>query len=243
MATITAENKTADAKAAEINSKDSKAADPKAAGAKGKKLKKIIPIVIAVVVIIALSLSYYFLVYTKSFIETDNAKVTAKMYMLYPSVGGTLLQWDVSEGSYVNKDQILGRTQSLPYISSPIKGTVVQNNVRENQSVGVSTLLAVVADTDNLYIGVNIKETEISKLSIGQKADVKIDAYPGVKFEGTVTEIGSTTQTYFSNMSSFTTSGTYTKVTQYIPVKVEIKNPDNRLLIYGMNSTVRLLVK
>jgi multidrug resistance efflux pump len=165
------------------------------------------------------------------------------MYTLYPSAGGTLLQWEVGEGSYVNKDQVLGRTQTLPYISSPIKGTVVQNNVKENQTVGVSTLLAVVADTDNLYIGVNIKETEISKLSIGQKAEVKIDAYPGVKFEGTVTDIGSTTQTYFSNMTSFTTSGTYTKVTQYIPVKVEIKNPKNYLLIFGMNSTVRLFVK
>lgn len=232
------ETKTAEVKTAEV-----KASEPKAEKPKGKKIKKILPVIIGLLVIAGLSLGYYFLIYSNSFIETDNAKVTAKMYSLYPSTGGTLLQWEVREGSYVNKDQVLGRTQSLPYISSPIKGTVVQNNVKENQSVGVSTLLAVVADTDNLYIGVNIKETEISKLSIGQKAEVKIDAYPGVKFEGTVTEIGSTTQTYFSNMTSFTTSGTYTKVTQHIPVKVEIKNPNNYLLIFGMNSTVRLLVK
>lgn len=232
------ETKTPETKTAELKPAETKAEKPK-----GKKLRKILPIVIVLLLIIGGSLGYYFLIYTNTFIETDNAKVTAKMYTLYPSAGGTLLQWEVSEGSYVNKDQVLGRTQTLPYISSPIKGTVVQNNVKENQTVGVSTLLAVVADTDNLYIGVNIKETEISKLSIGQKAEVKIDAYPGVKFEGTVTDIGSTTQTYFSNMTSFTTSGTYTKVTQYIPVKVEIKNPKNYLLIFGMNSTVRLFVK
>ena len=238
METKTAENKVSEAKTAEV-----KTAEQKAGDAKSKKPKKIIALIIVVLLIAAAALSYYFLIYTKSFVETDNAKVTAKMYMIYPASAGNLLQWDVSEGTYVNKDQLLGRTQSLPYITSPIKGTVVQNNVKDNQAVGPTTLLAVIADTDNLYIGVNIKETEISKLAIGQKAQVKIDAYPGVIFEGSVTEIGSTTQTYFSNLTSFTTSGTYTKVTQYIPIKVEIKNPKNYLLIFGMNTTVRLLIK
>lgn len=210
---------------------------------KPKKKKKVLPILIILLLIIAGSLAYYFLVYANSFISTDNAKVTAKMYSIYPNSAGNLLQWDVSEGEYVNKDQSLGRTQALPYISSPIKGTVVQNNVKENQVVSPSTLLAVIADTDNLYIGVNVKETDITKIAIGQKTEVKLDAYPGVVFQGTVTEIQSTTQTYFSNMSSFTTSGTYTKVTQYIPIKVEIQNPKNLLLIYGMNATVKLLLK
>jgi multidrug resistance efflux pump len=90
---------------------------------------------------------------------------------------------------------------------------------------------------------VNVEETRITQVSIGQKVDVKIDAYPGSTFEGTVTEIGSTTQTYFSATSSFTTSGTYTKVTQNIPVKVEISNPDGLPLIFGMNATVKFYVK
>jgi len=208
-----------------------------------KKKKKVLLAIILLVVLIGGCAAYYFFVYSSGFIVTDNAKVTAKMYSIYPTSPGSLLEWNVRNGDYVDKDEVLGRTQNLPYIISPIKGTVVQDNVQQNQNVSASTQLAVIADTDNLYIGVNVEETKISQISIGQKVDVKLDAYPGKTFAGTVTAIESITQTYFSSVSSFTTSGTYTKVTQNIPVKVEISNPDDLPLIFGMNATVKFYVK
>ena len=206
------------------------------------KNKKIIPVLIALAVIIGGCAAGY-AIYSSNFIKTDNAKVTAKMYTIYPASPGSLLEWNVRNGDYVDKDEVLGRTQGLPYISSPIKGTVVQDNVNKDQVVAATTQLAIIADTDNMYIGVNISEIKISKISIGQRVKVKIDAFPRETFEGTVTEIGSTTQTYFSSATSFTTSGTYTKVTQNIPVKVEIQNPDNLPLVFGMNATVTFYVK
>ena len=109
------------------------------------------------------------------------------------------------------------------------------------QSVTPQTTLAVIADTDNMYIGVNIEETDIMKIAVGQKVDVKIDAYGNRKFSGTVSEIDSATQTYFSSgLSSFSTSGTYTKVTQLIPVKVTIENPDKLPMVFGMNCDVKI---
>ena len=103
--------------------------------------------------------------------------------------------------------------------------------------------MAVVADTSNLYIGVNVEETDIMKIRLGQMADVKIDAYPKRTFKGQVTEIDPTTQTYFTNTTSFSTSGTYTKVTQLIPIKVTIENKENLPLVFGMNATVRVHLK
>ncbi len=206
------------------------------------KKKKIFLAVLLLALLIGGGAFYYFFVYSSGFIVTDNAKVTAKMYSIYPTSPGSLLEWDVRNGDVVDKDEVLGRTQSLPYIVSPIKGTVVQDNVEQNQAVSAATQLAVIADTDHLYIGVNVEETKISEISIGQKVDVKLDAYPGRTFSGTVTEIASTTQTYFSSTSSFSTSGTYTKVTQNIPVKVEISDPDDLPLIFGMNATVKFYV-
>lgn len=207
------------------------------------KKKKALLAVLLVLVLAGGSAAYYFLVYGSNFIITDNAKVTAKMYSIYPSAPGSLLEWNVRNGDYVDKNEVLGRTQSLPCIISPIRGTVVQDNVQRNQTVSAATQLAVIADTENLYIGVNVEETKITQIAIGQQVDVKLDAYPGTVFSGTVTEIESATQTYFSGTSSFTTSGTYTKVTQNIPVKVEISNPDDLPLIFGMNATVKFYVK
>ena len=70
--------------------------------------------------------------------------------------------------------------------------------------------------------------------------DVKLDAYPSQTFKGVISEINQTTQTYLSGSSSFSTSGTYTKVTQLIPAKVLIGNKENLSLIFGMNATVKI---
>ena len=138
---------------------------------------------------------------------------------------------------------MLGRQEVLPYITSPITGTVVKNDGAVNQTVSPGTPLAVVADTSNLYVGVNVEETDIMKIHLGQLADVRLDAYPHRTFKGQVTEIDPATQTYFTNTTSFSTSGTYTKVTQLIPIKVTIENKEDLPLVFGMNATVKVHLK
>ena len=211
---------------------------------KGKKSKKtIILSVLIVLVLLASCVSFYFFSVSRNYFQTDNAKVTAKMYTITPNMSGKLVEWNLTEGDRVYKNQVLGRQEVLPYIISPIDGTIVQSNVIEGQMVSPATQLAVVADTDNLYIGVNIEETDIIKIQVGQPVDVKIDAYPGKTFKGVVSDIDRTTQTYFSSTSSFSTSGTYAKVTQLIPVKVVIENKENLPFTFGMNATVKIHIK
>ncbi len=149
----------------------------------------------------------------------------------------------MENGDLVEQDQVLGRQEVLPYISSPISGTVVKNDGAVNQTVALGSELALVADTSNLYIGVNVEETDIMKVHLGQRVDVKVDAYSGKTFKGQVTEIDPATQTYFSNNSSFNTSGEYTKVTQLIPIKVTIENEEDLPLVFGMNASVKIHLK
>lgn len=211
---------------------------------KGKKsIKRVFLSILTVIVLIAGCAGFYYFNENNRYFSTDNAKVTAKMYPITPSASGELLEWNVKEGDTVEKNQVLGRQAVLPYITSPIKGTVVKNSAIQGQAVAPAAQLAVIADTDHLYIGVNVEETDIVKIKVGQRADVKIDAYPGVTFQGSVQEIDRATQTYFSGTSSFSTSGTYSKVTQLIPVKVVIDNKDNLPLTFGMNATVKIHLK
>lgn len=208
-----------------------------------KKSKKIIYSVLIVAVVLACSTGYYFFSKSANYFTTDNAKVTAKMYPITPVTSGKILEWNVKLGDLVKKDEVLGRQEVLPYITSPIDGTVVKSDAIENQMVGATSQLAIVADTSNMYIGVNIEETDISKISVGQEVKVKIDAYSGKTFKGKVIEIDNTTQTYFSGTSSFSTSGTYTKVTQLVPVKVSIENEENLPMTLGMNAEVTIKLK
>lgn len=209
---------------------------------KGKIKKILIPLLFAVV-IIGCCAGYYLFSVSTNYFSTDNAKVTAKLYSVMPVTNGKLISWDVENGDLVEQDQVLGRQEVLPYITSPINGTVVKNDGAVNQVVSANTSLAVIADTSNLYIGVNVEETDIMKIRLGQVVDVKIDAYPHKTFKGQVTEIEPATQTYFANTTSFSTSGTYTKVTQLIPIKVTVENKDNLPLVFGMNATVRVHLK
>jgi multidrug resistance efflux pump len=206
-----------------------------------KKFKKLFIILLFIVVIGACAGGFYYFSVSANTLKTDNAKVTAKMYTVTGSSSSKLLEWDVAKGDLVVKNQPLGRQETLPMISSPINGTVVKCDAIEGEPASPATQLAVIADTDDMYIGVNIEETEIAKVAVGQKVDVTIDAYGGRVFSGKITEIDTATQTYFSNgMTSFSTSGDYTKVTQLIPVKVVIDNPDELPLLYGMNCEVTI---
>lgn len=206
-----------------------------------KKLKKGIIILLFVVVIGGCAGAFYYFSASENTIKTDNAKVTAKMYTVAGTSSSRLLEWNVARGDFVVKNEVLGRQETLPNITSPVDGTVVKCDVVAGQPASPATELAVIAQTDDMYIGVNIEETQIAKVAVGQDVDVTIDAYGGKVFHGKVTEIDSVTQTYFSNgLTSFSTSGDYTKVTQLIPVKVVIDNPDELPLVYGMNCEVTI---
>lgn len=207
------------------------------------KLKKVLIPLLLVVILAGCGIGGYIYYTSTIYFKTDNAKVTAKLYSVTAATSGKLLSWEVENGDLVEQDQVLGRQEVLPYVTSPITGTIVKNEGAANQVVTMGSELAVVADTSDLYIGVNVEETDIMKIHLGQKVDVKLDAYPGKAFKGQVIEIDPATQTYFSGTTSFTTSGDYTKVTQLIPIKVNIENEDNLPMVYGMNASVKVHLK
>jgi len=106
-----------------------------------------------------------------------------------------------------------------------------------------SVVIMVVAKTSDIYITANVEETNILKLHPGQPVTVSLDAY-GRSFDGYVDDVNTVTSSRLSGLaSSFTTSGTYTKVTQLIPVKIRLLNDINLADIIGTNATVKIRIK
>jgi HlyD family secretion protein len=81
-------------------------------------------------------------------------------------------------------------------ITAPMTGVITRLNVEEGENAIMGTLnnpgtvLLVIADLGTMEAWVEVDETEVVKVALGQKADIKIDAFPGETFVGTVTEIG-----------------------------------------------------
>lgn len=211
------------------------------AGKKKGKLGARIAGILALLILIGGGIGYYFIWNASNYLTTDNAKVTAKFYAITPLGAGKLSKLSVHVGSAVKANEIIGKVDSVGYLRSPIDGEVVQVNVSVNQLVGASTVAAVVADTADIYVQANIEETEIAKIAIGQSVKLKLDAYPGMTFGGFVREIDRTTQTAISgNTMSYSTSGTYTKVTQLIPVKIQLSDSVDLENLIGTNATVTI---
>ena len=81
-------------------------------------------------------------------------------------------------------------------IESPITGIITRRNIEEGETVVVGTMnnagtvLLTVADMAVIEAEVEVDETDIPTVQLGQKAKVTIDAMPGKTFTGKVTEIG-----------------------------------------------------
>jgi HlyD family secretion protein len=81
-------------------------------------------------------------------------------------------------------------------IESPITGIITRRNIEEGETVVIGTMnnagtvLLTVADMSVIEAEVEVDETDIPAVSLGQKAKVTIDAMPGKSFTGKVTEIG-----------------------------------------------------
>jgi multidrug resistance efflux pump len=104
-------------------------------------------------------------------------------------------------------------------------------------------VILVVAKTSDMYITANVEETSILKIHRGQSVSVSLDAY-GRSFAGYVDTVGTVTSTRLTgSASSFTTSGTYTKVTQLIPIKIKLLDDVDLADIIGTNATVKIRIK
>lgn len=231
-----------------------------------QKAKKIVIIVVAGLLAVGAITGVYFLYESMNYFKTNNASVSADTVKVMPLVSGTIESWNVQEGDDVRQGEVLGKQDVASLVSSskvdqaalensadsilskaeikaPIDGKIVQSNVIKGSTAAAGATVAVLADTTNLYIKANIEETDIFKIQIGQKVKVKIDAYPGKRFSGYVETISAATQTALNGSTSLNTSGTYSKVTQLIPVRIMLINDENLPLMIGMNATVKISIK
>lgn len=207
---------------------------------KSRSAGPIIALVVLIVVIGA-AIGGWLLLKDLNTLTTDNVKVTADLSAIAPTGAGKLRRLMVEKGSMVTKDQIIAVAENTGYLKSPVAGEVVECDVTQGQMVGPSTVIAVVADTSDIYIQANVEETSIRRVRSGQIVRVSLDAYPGQTFIGIVREIDKITQNAIAgNTMSYSTSGTYTKVTQTIPVKIDLRDRINLGSLIGTNATVTI---
>ena len=112
-------------------------------------------------------------------------------------------------------------TLSKTTIRSPMDGIVTAKRIEEGEVavIGVQnqpgTVLLTISDMSVVEAEMEIDETSIPSVALGQKARVHVDAYPNRTFDGTVTEVGN---------SPIVSANAGTEAIKF-KVKVRIDNP------------------
>ncbi|TPK74813.1 HlyD family secretion protein [Mesorhizobium sp. B2-4-15] len=125
-------------------------------------------------------------------------------------------------------------------VKAPADGVISQaSSFKVGQFVGSGTPLFSLVETGDTWIDANFKETQLTNMKPGQKAEIVVDTYPGRTFEATVKAIGAGTGAEFSLLPAQNATGNWVKVTQRIPVRLELTDPDAKMALRtGMSASV-----
>lgn len=121
-------------------------------------------------------------------------------------------------------------------VRAPAAGIIGQADrlqVGQDMVMGLPAL-TLVAD-GSYYIEANFKETDLNDMRIGQRAEIRVDAYPGLVLKGHVAAIGAGTGSEFSVLPAQNASGNWVKVTQRVPVRIALDEASPRQLIAGLS--------
>jgi len=146
-----------------------------------------------------------------------------------------VLNLAVAKGRLVRATTSLERAEERfaeAVVRSPIDGIILQKYVEEGQiiasgvsNVGGGTPVVDVAEMTDVYIEAGIDEIDIGKIRVGQRASVTAEAFPEMRFEGTIVRIAPEAKIE-QNVTLF-------------DVVIEVKNRD-LLLKSGMNTGIEI---
>jgi membrane fusion protein (multidrug efflux system) len=105
---------------------------------------------------------------------------------------------------------------------------VGERGVREGQYARAGTQVLSVVPLLNVWVLANYKETQLTNVAIGQKAEIAVDTFPGTVIAGHVDSIAPASGSQFSLLPPDNATGNFTKVVQRIPVKLRL-DPDHPL--------------
>jgi len=136
---------------------------------------------------------------------------------------------------------------SYTIITAPYDGVTGRRTIQEGQAVTAGQMLLSFVRSDSKWVVANYKETQVTRLHIGEKMMLTADGIPGVQFEGVITAISEATGSKYSAIPVDNSTGNFVKVRQRIPVRIEFTAGNNKgdldRLIAGMNIEVRVAGK
>lgn len=115
---------------------------------------------------------------------------------------------------------------SYTKIYSTTDGKIGKRNIDAGQFVQAGSPLFTIVNDKVFWVVANFKETQLEHIKLGQEAEIKLDAFKKQPIKGKIVSISDATGAKFSLLPPDNSTGNFVKVTQRVPVKIEIEDID-----------------
>jgi membrane fusion protein (multidrug efflux system) len=121
-------------------------------------------------------------------------------------------------------------------IKSEVAGYIQDRSANPGNRVETGQTLVSIRP-DYVWVDANFKETQLHHIEIGMPVDIYVDAYPGKVLKGRVSGFNPGTGLSESLLPPENATGNYIKVTQRLPVRIELiePNPQDTPLFIGLS--------
>jgi membrane fusion protein (multidrug efflux system) len=121
-------------------------------------------------------------------------------------------------------------------------GVIGQRQVKPGQYVGVGSQITTLAPLPNVWVIANYKETQLTHMAVGQKAEITVDTFPGHTLRGHLAAFAPASGAQFALLPPDNATGNYTKIVQRVAVKILIDDPDGLRdrLVSGLSVEARV---
>ncbi len=130
-------------------------------------------------------------------------------------------------------------------VSAPEAGSIAKKSVEPGMVVPAGQALFGFVSASERWVTANFKETQLARVKLGAKVDIRVDALPGRAFQGVVDSVGSSTGSTFTLLPPDNSTGNFTKVVQRVPVKIrftDLAPADLDRLAAGLSAVVSVRV-
>jgi membrane fusion protein (multidrug efflux system) len=156
------------------------------------------------------------------------------------AVPGVNPQIAVAKAQRATAELDLKRTE----VRAPTSGIVAEaDRLQKGQLAMTGLPVITLVKSDASYVEANFKETDLKDMRVGQRAEIRLDAYPDAPLKGHVSSIGAGTGSEFSVLPAQNATGNWVKVTQRVPVRIAIDGKSPRQLIAGLSAHITVFTR
>ena len=131
---------------------------------------------------------------------------------------------------------------SYTIVTAAIDGQIGKVNLQPGQYLSAGQSLFNIVPVNDKWVVANFKETQLTKMKVGQKVSITVDAYPDTDLEGTIGSFSPATGASQSLLPPDNASGNFVKVVQRIPVRIDFSEGQDLAFISKIRAGMNVLV-